>query len=100
MWLKDFLPKDVKNIRIMTYGYDCTIVGSEQSDARMTDYRRNFIEQLETSRTSAKVVRIYLFMDGKMFADTVDAYQNRPIVFLGHGLGGILILQVSICIVL
>jgi len=41
----------------MTYGYDSSIVGPEQSDARMIDYRRNFIEQLETSRTSAKVCK-------------------------------------------
>lgn len=80
MWLKDFLPKDVKNIRIMTYGYDSSIVGSDQSDARMTDYRRNFIEQLENSRTSAEVCKdliiliVCLSVDRNMFADTADAY--------------------------
>jgi hypothetical protein len=100
MWLKDFLPNDVKNIRIMTYGYDSRIVGSEQSGARMSDYRRNFIEQLETSRTSAKVCKDLFVRGSKFFADTTDLYQNRPIIFLGHSLGGILILQVSVCIAL
>ncbi|KAF8536358.1 hypothetical protein BDD12DRAFT_290351 [Trichophaea hybrida] len=72
MWLKDFLPEDVKYVRIMTYGYDSSIVGGEKSDSRLVDYRRNFIQQLENSRSTAK---------------------DRPVIFLGHSLGGILILQ-------
>jgi hypothetical protein len=54
MWLKDFLPKNVENIRIMTYGYDSSLMGG-QGNARLADYRRNFIQQLENSRSSAKV---------------------------------------------
>jgi hypothetical protein len=57
MWLKDFLPKDVKNVRIMTYGYDSRLVELKKSEPRLTDYRRNFIQQLENSRSSAKVCR-------------------------------------------
>ncbi|KAF8545022.1 hypothetical protein BDD12DRAFT_800667 [Trichophaea hybrida] len=74
MWLKDFLPMDVKNIRVMTYGYDSSLVRGERSHARLSDYRRSLIQQLEISRSSAK---------------------NRPIIFLGHSLGGILTLRAS-----
>jgi hypothetical protein len=59
-WLKDFLPRDVKNVRIMTYGYDSGLVGSGKCDMRLIDYRRNFIQQLENSRSTAKVCK-YLF---------------------------------------
>jgi len=55
MWLKDFLPKNVNNIRVMTYGYDSSLVGPARSDARMTDYRRNLLEQLGNARASSKV---------------------------------------------
>jgi hypothetical protein len=55
MWLKDFLPKYFKNIRIMTYGYDSSLIGHMKSEHRFSDYRRNFIQQLENSRGSAKV---------------------------------------------
>ena len=58
MWLKDFLPNDFKNIRVMTYGYDSRIISPQQSGETMTDYRRNFIEQLENCRSYAKVYRI------------------------------------------
>jgi hypothetical protein len=57
MWLKDFLPKDVKNVRIMTYGYNSSLVGSDISDMRLVDYRRNFIEQLENSRSMTEVYK-------------------------------------------
>ncbi|KAF8242573.1 hypothetical protein K440DRAFT_481581, partial [Wilcoxina mikolae CBS 423.85] len=76
MWLKDFLPKDLKNIRIMTYGYDSRLAGAK-TNSRLIDYRRNFLQQLENARSSA---------------------ENRPIIFVGHSLGGILILQVSVCV--
>jgi len=55
MWLRDFLPKDVKNIRVMTYGYDSSLLGPEKNSMRMSDYRGNFVEQLRISRRSAEV---------------------------------------------
>jgi len=55
MWLRDFLPKDIKNIRIMTYGYDSNLLGLEKNSMRMSDYRGNFMEQLKNSRRSAEV---------------------------------------------
>jgi hypothetical protein len=53
MWLKNFLPYNFKNIRNMTYGYDSSLVGG--GDTRLSDCRRNFIEQFENCRTSAEV---------------------------------------------
>ncbi|KAF8243669.1 hypothetical protein K440DRAFT_38565 [Wilcoxina mikolae CBS 423.85] len=73
MWLKDFLPHDVKNIRIMSYGYNSSLVGETKTDNRLLDHKRHFIEQLENARPSTE--------------------KNRPIIFMGHSLGGILILQ-------
>jgi len=57
MWLKDFLPEDVKNVRIMTYGYDSSLVRGVKSETRLVDYRRNFIQQLENSRSAAEVCK-------------------------------------------
>jgi len=55
MWLQDFLPEDVKNVRIMIYGYDSSLTGPARKDLRLLDYRRNFIQQLDYSRSLAKV---------------------------------------------
>ncbi|KAF8538615.1 hypothetical protein BDD12DRAFT_805984 [Trichophaea hybrida] len=76
MWLQDFLPHDIKKIRIMTYGYDTNLSRSGIGD-RMSDYVKHMIQQLEIVRGSS---------EGR----------NRPIIFLGHSLGGILILQSKI----
>jgi len=56
MWLKDYLPGDIKHIRIMTYGYNSSLV--EGNDVRLSDHRRNFIQQLENCRISAEVSTI------------------------------------------
>jgi len=59
MWLQDFLPNDIKYIRIMTYGYDSRLKGGTASNTEtLQDYRRDFLEQLENSRSNAKVPRM------------------------------------------
>jgi hypothetical protein len=56
MWLQDFLPRDVKNVRIMIYGYNSRL--DDYSDTNtMLDYRRNLIQQLENARSSREVGR-------------------------------------------
>ncbi|KAF8535741.1 hypothetical protein BDD12DRAFT_891916 [Trichophaea hybrida] len=76
MWLKDLLPHDVQNIRIMSYGYDSSLLGDGKADNRLLDHQRLFIQDSENARSSVKT--------------------NRPIIFIGHSLGGILILQALI----
>jgi len=58
MWLQDFLPNDIMNIRIMTYGYDSRLIGPGGGSMRMSDYSAHFIEQLKNSRRSAEVIHI------------------------------------------
>jgi hypothetical protein len=56
MWLKDLLPHDVRNIRIMSYGYDSSLVGHDKAaENRLLDYQRHFIQQLENARSSVPV---------------------------------------------
>ncbi|KAI5853549.1 hypothetical protein BZA05DRAFT_336614, partial [Tricharina praecox] len=74
MWLKDFLPQDIINIRIMTYGYDSRLAGQPTSSMKICDYKSHFLQQLKNFRPNA---------------------EHRPIIFLGHSLGGILILQAN-----
>jgi hypothetical protein len=55
MWLKDLLPYDVKNIRIMSYGYDSSLAGERKTDNRLLDYQRLFIHEIENARSSVEV---------------------------------------------
>jgi hypothetical protein len=49
MWLQDFLPNNIKGIRIMTYGYN-TEAG------RLLDHRRDLIQQMQSARSSLEVI--------------------------------------------
>ncbi|KAF8249223.1 hypothetical protein K440DRAFT_544459 [Wilcoxina mikolae CBS 423.85] len=74
MWLMEFLPQDIKNVRIITYGYDTNLSRrSRPGTKRLVDHQLDCIGKLNTARTTAA---------------------DRPIIFVGHSLGGILILRV------
>ncbi len=73
MWLKDLLPQAIPGARIMTFGYD-----SEAQTSRYLTHRTlysnadNLISDLCSLRQDTKTV-------------------ERPIIFLGHSLGGLVI---------
>ncbi|KAF8253373.1 hypothetical protein K440DRAFT_679374 [Wilcoxina mikolae CBS 423.85] len=54
MWLQDFLPHDIKNIRIMTYGYNTNLIG-KTTNLTMLDYVKHMIQELEKVRGSSEV---------------------------------------------
>jgi len=92
MWLKDFLPHDVQNIRVMSYGYDSTLIGNGIAETRLLDYQRLFIQELECARTTVPVSELVPSQD---MTDMIFQ-KTRPMIFIGHSLGGILVLQVCI----
>ncbi|KAH0555801.1 hypothetical protein GP486_006255 [Trichoglossum hirsutum] len=72
-WLKDFLPQDVPNARIMTFGYNADVAfGNTTSD--IIDHAKDLLSSLVDKREQ-------------------DDEMRRPIIFVGHSLGGIVIKQ-------
>jgi hypothetical protein len=56
MWLRDFLPNTVRNIQIITYGYQSNIAGNVLDDFQgILKYRRDLIYMLESARRQPKV---------------------------------------------
>lgn len=89
MWLRDFLPKEIPKARILSYGYDTKLPGS-QSTASMLELSRKLLESVKTVRNKEVSLRELLHLDRG-----ADFKQNdRPIIFIGHGLGGIVVKQV------
>ncbi|KAH7016248.1 ankyrin repeat-containing protein, partial [Microdochium trichocladiopsis] len=76
VWLRDFLPKDVSNIRVLIYGYDTKLPGS-LSKQSIRDLGRTLLEQINAFRGN-------------------DGTARRPIIFIGHSLGGLLIKEALI----
>ncbi|RDL38237.1 uncharacterized protein BP5553_02577 [Venustampulla echinocandica] len=76
LWLRDLLPHDIPRARIMTFGYDAT-PAFENSVAGVEDHARDLLRCLRERRERVKEI-------------------NRPIIFIGHSLGGIVIKQALI----
>jgi len=72
MWLESILPDKVPYARIMTFGYNSTIAFSS-SDAKLEDKSIELINRLTMKRSS------------------VENGSTRPIVFVCHSLGGVLV---------
>lgn len=76
MWLRDFLPSDVSNVRprIMTFGYDSTVAFS-RSVSRIDDFAITLLGKLQEKR----------YRNGT---------SKNPIIFVCHSLGGIVFKKV------
>ena len=73
MWLRDLLPQDIPNARVMTWGYD-----SEPQTAK------HFIHMMTFSHPDNLLSALY-----SLRSDTKS--NNRPIIFMCHNLGGIVV---------
>lgn len=71
VWLRDFAPRDITRARFLVYGYDST-VGASDSNQGVRELARTLLDGLAgfRSRTST---------------------QQRPICFIGHSLGGVIL---------
>ena len=54
MWIQEFLPNNIKGIRIMTYGYNTELVGA--NTGRILDHRRDVVQQIQSARGSREVI--------------------------------------------
>ncbi|KAI1801665.1 hypothetical protein F4811DRAFT_451374 [Daldinia bambusicola] len=71
LWLEDFLPEAIPNARIMTFGYDSSLLLSN-SKGRIEDFARDLLNRLWVTRHGQEA-------------------SKRPIVFIAHSLGGIVV---------
>ncbi|MCJ1312987.1 hypothetical protein MMC25_006663 [Agyrium rufum] len=55
MWLRDYLPHDAPNARIMTYGYKCLLEGSK-APSKLSDFTSKFLNRLLNMREIGKVI--------------------------------------------
>lgn len=74
LWLRDFLPADIAFSRILTFGYDSTVAFSS-SVAQLEDKALELLNRLSAKRSGV----------------TCPGSKARPIVFICHSFGGIVV---------
>ncbi|KAH8691538.1 hypothetical protein BGW36DRAFT_388505 [Talaromyces proteolyticus] len=75
LWLRTFLPKDIANVRIMTFGYNSNFV-RDTATGNTYNFAENLLAALRRKRPGEA--------------------RRRPLIFIGHSLGGIVIKQALI----
>lgn len=92
MWLRDLLPNFVPHARIATYSYD--------SDWRRTDVKTSLrkcgeqlLNVLYQNRSDQKVSKAVLNTHPSLLR--IRQERQRPLVFVGHSLGRLIIKQVN-----
>ncbi|KAH6689450.1 hypothetical protein F5X68DRAFT_253779 [Plectosphaerella plurivora] len=70
-WLQDFLPLTMPSARVMTYGYDSGLAFS-RSTAGIENFAQDLLNRLRMTRTTRHE-------------------KNRPLIFVAHSLGGIVV---------
>ncbi|KAI1174481.1 hypothetical protein F4777DRAFT_553758 [Nemania sp. FL0916] len=72
-WLRDLLPKDLRGIRVLTWGYDANTHDAKRVSCQyLYDHALELVADLTRKRTLTQSI-------------------NRPIIFIAHSLGGIVV---------
>ncbi|KAF8529530.1 hypothetical protein BU17DRAFT_36370, partial [Hysterangium stoloniferum] len=76
LWLRDLLPETLFSARILTYGYDARTHGENRAQQTMYDVSVDFVAKLSAFRINTKT-------------------NDRPLIFIAHSFGGIILKNVS-----
>jgi surfactin synthase thioesterase subunit len=71
LWLRDVLPKTLPEARVLTYGYDTALVKNKSKES-IRDLAKVFLDALSGFRYRTQT-------------------QQRPLCFVGHSLGGVVL---------
>ena len=62
MWLRDLLPSQAPEARIMVYGYNSALIGPNNSVSNVEDFARDLLGRIVNDRTTHEVCSIVVFL--------------------------------------
>ncbi|WEW55764.1 hypothetical protein PRK78_001197 [Emydomyces testavorans] len=80
LWLRDLLPKDIKNARVLAYGYSAGLTSFFGPDSvrKIKNHAHTLVKEIQEYRA-------------------LEDCSQRPIIFICHGLGGMLVKEALYC---
>lgn len=98
MWIRDWLGDDLAEngcrVRVFTYGYPSQVIESD-SNAGLYEYGKTFLRCLVAVRSAEFKVSTTLWLQGDNSAQSrFQEGKTRPLAFICHSLGGLVIKQV------
>jgi hypothetical protein len=103
MWLRDFLPEDLRNVcdgnapcfaRVITFGYNVSVY-SKAASQRSSTFAEDLLSALHDSRPGSSVSIPLSSLQFTLLLGLTNSQNRRPIIFVGHSLGGIVIKKVE-----
>jgi surfactin synthase thioesterase subunit len=98
IWLRDFLGKKIDNIQVLSFGYN-SVINFEGWTHQLEDFSNQLLQAVTIYRRDSERVSASFSTFTKNHINMTQKL-NRPIIFLGHSLGGLIIKKVraTMCI--